>query len=188
MGRVEMNTTGTADVTLQIDRVARLFEAFPFDPAVPEMTRGPVVDDLAERVSDDGMPPGGRLLVTVTRQEVTAAEAETMARALPMYCAQRAKDLRREVARVRRNGMSGLKRGIPTLAVALGLSALIDQFSPFPPAINRLFSEGLVVLGWVVLWHPLEMLLYAWRSPVRLAKAFERVGEMPLVLQSKAAE
>ena len=182
-----MSAIGAEDMTLQIDRVARLFEAFPFDAAVPEMTREPGVDVLAERLSDGGMPPGGRLLVTVTHEAVTAAEAETLARAVRIYCEQRAQTLRRDVARVRRNGKAGLKGGIPTLAVALALSALFEQFAPFPAAINRLFSEGLVVLGWVVLWHPLEMLLYAWRAPIRLAKAYERLAQMPLVLQGRAA-
>ncbi|MFZ4286732.1 hypothetical protein [Variovorax sp. HJSM1_2] len=184
---MELSETGRGDMSLQIDRLARLFEALPFDPAHPEMTREPGVDVLAERISDDGTPPGGRLRITVTEQEVTPAQAETVTRALRVYCEQRAQALRREVARVRRNGRSGLKGGIPTLALALVLSALCEQFAPFPAAINRLFSEGLLVLGWVVLWHPLEILLYAWRAPIRLAKAYERLAQMPVLLQGRPA-
>ena len=58
--------------------------------------------------------------------------------------------------------------GWRTLFIALGLLALIYSFTQITLHLmphNRLvlfFRESFIILGWVALWRPLELLLYDW--------------------------
>jgi predicted DCC family thiol-disulfide oxidoreductase YuxK len=58
-----------------------------------------------------------------------------------------------------------------------GMSATAE-----PLQLLHIAGKGLVILGWVVLWRPLDNLLYEWWRPYRMAKTYEMFARLPLVL------
>lgn len=42
--------------------------------------------------------------------------------------------------------------------------------------INRFFNEGLIILGWVANWRPLEIFLYEWWPLVRRRELYRRLS------------
>jgi hypothetical protein len=42
----------------------------------------------------------------------------------------------------------------------------------------RLLEEGLLIVGWVAMWRPLELLLYDWWPLLRRKRTFENLSRM----------
>jgi hypothetical protein len=83
--------------------------------------------------------------------------------------------------------------GWRTLFIALGLLALIYFFTQITLHLmphNRLvlfFRESFIILGWVALWRPLELLLYDWypiKSNIRLYNRLEQSNVEVIIMES----
>ena len=44
----------------------------------------------------------------------------------------------------------------------------------------RILSEGLIIIGWVANWRPLEIFLYGWWPLARRRKLYQRLADMPI--------
>jgi hypothetical protein len=71
------------------------------------------------------------------------------------------------------------------LALALGLAFLFSCimlrqvfFKDPGTLLGEAFSEGLLILGWVAIWRPMEMLLYDWWPITRRANTYRRLSEI----------
>lgn len=73
-----------------------------------------------------------------------------------------------------------MRQGEITLGVALvALTVFLTlaELTRFLPAgtFRQILREGLIIIGWVVMWRPLELLLYDWWPLVRQRRLCERV-------------
>jgi len=48
-------------------------------------------------------------------------------------------------------------------------------------------QEGLLIIGWVAMWRPLELLLYDWWPLLQKLRLYARMGRMPVELRIGAA-
>ncbi len=70
-----------------------------------------------------------------------------------------------ELARVARRGRTELLFGVVFLAACFALSsAAASSLEPY--WLSDFISEGLIIVGWIALWHPVDMLLFE-RWPLR---------------------
>jgi len=44
--------------------------------------------------------------------------------------------------------------------------------------------EGLVIIGWVAMWRPLDIYLYRWWPRYRLGKIYHRLSTMPVEIRA----
>lgn len=86
-----------------------------------------------------------------------AAETEGAVR---HYFSVRAELKRREFRLLLRRGHSTLAVGLLFLATCLLLSGTIPAWAP--AKLSDLLREGLIIVGWVAMWKPLEIYLYDW--------------------------
>ncbi|HEX3762378.1 MAG TPA: hypothetical protein VHW23_26940 [Kofleriaceae bacterium] len=68
--------------------------------------------------------------------------------------------LERTRRRARRAGQIALALGAGLIVVLLSLSQLATQ--AFPGSLGAALHEGLLISSWVVLWKPVELLIYDW--------------------------
>ena len=47
-------------------------------------------------------------------------------------------------------------------------------------ASNAILSEGLLILGWVAMWRPVEIFLYDWWPELGKRRVFARIGGMSI--------
>jgi hypothetical protein len=78
------------------------------------------------------------------------------------WCETRRQINRDEVRSIRRIGRYALAVCLVLLAGALLLASLLSSEDPAAAfyGIRAVLSEGAVIAGWVVLWRPLEMILF----------------------------
>ena len=50
---------------------------------------------------------------------------------------------------------------------------------------SDIFGEGMLIIGWVAMWRPLEIFLYEWVPIRRLCRILANLAEMPVIVQSK---
>lgn len=81
-----------------------------------------------------------------------------------------------ELKRLLREGRAAFLVGLVFLGLCqLGASALADT-----GGWSSLAREGLLIVGWVAMWKPLDIALYRWWPLVSLRKLYRRLAAMPV--------
>ena len=93
-----------------------------------------------------------------------------------------------EVEKLRRRTREHVRLGEITLGIALvALTAFLTlaELTKFLPdgAVRQILREGLLIIGWVVMWRPLELLLYDWWPLVRQRRLCRRVVDAEIVVE-----
>jgi len=97
--------------------------------------------------------------------------------AWPIRCQTLAQEHRQAAAAVRGAGRLALSIGLAIMVLCIAIAAAIDHFEPFPRLLNRLLEDGLIILGWVALWRPLDLLLFDGTAQLRHARIYEQLAE-----------
>jgi len=77
-------------------------------------------------------------------------------------------------------GRTSLLIGLVFLAVCMAGREVALSF--VPSAIQRILSEGLLIIGWVAMWGPLEVFLYGWWPIVGRRRILERLAVVDVEL------
>jgi hypothetical protein len=126
------------------------------------------------------------LIVHLSRQQPTPADADMLRAAVREYFRQRAVSTRRELRQLLRVGRKSLLIGLFVLAVALIIGERIAELRG-RYGYGDIVGHSLLIGGWVALWRPLEIFLYDW-WPIRAdALLYDRLGEIFVRLQAGGA-
>ena len=126
-----------------------------------------------------------RVVLTLPAAAVGPHRAPAEARltaALRRWTRRRLEVTQREAAVLWRQGLASLRPGIPLFLVGLGLSS--DFLQPeVPEVFQNLLGDGVfLVIAWVGLWYPLDLLFFA-RLPLRRQRrALDALLAMPVEL------
>lgn len=89
---------------------------------------------------------------------------------------RRAREGRARLRTLLRTGRASLLVGLTFLAACLELRALMPEAGD----LSLLVREGLSILGWVAMWKPIDLLLYAWWPLLADIRRDERIATMPV--------
>lgn len=78
-------------------------------------------------------------------------------------------------------GLFSLGIGVAFLCVCLWLRAMAGALAP--SSMTAIAGEGLLILGWVAMWRPVEIFLYDWWPVVGQRRIFLRLAAMPIEIQ-----
>ncbi|MDH4041085.1 MAG: hypothetical protein OEV88_10565 [Gammaproteobacteria bacterium] len=51
--------------------------------------------------------------------------------------------------------------------------------------VDHIFSEGFLIIGWVAMWRPLEILLYEWWPVLSDARLYARLAALPVEVRPR---
>ena len=118
------------------------------------------------------------LVVRLPHDQVETAERSDLARAVHNYFSYRAVASHRRIRFQLREGRWALAIGLVFLFACMLLrqfAGSIDQST-----LRQILQEGLVILGWVAMWRPLQIFLYDWWPVRHHARLYQRLAEMPV--------
>src|SRR5690606_23821292 len=101
--------------------------------------------------------------------------ARTLPEAVAHYFEYRAQQARADLHRLLWRGLASLVIGLAFLFACLWLRrslAAVGNYGVLP--------EGLLIIGWVALWRPVEIFLYDWWPIRRQQRRFEAIARMPV--------
>lgn len=117
------------------------------------------------------------------RLEGDTPPTEQLALVAPAVRAHFSREAGLEQLRLRRlirEGRLSLAIGLLTLVACIGGAALVPVATL--GAFGGILTESLIIAGWVVMWHPLEVLLYGLWPVVRERRLLERLAGAEVIL------
>ena len=145
----------------------------------------PGVDEIVnELLGRSNVQRRARIVVTLPAEQIADGIAETLHTALRRYCEARLARVQRETEVVWRQGLRSLGSGSILFLVGLLLSAgFLDP--DVPQFWQNLLGNGVfLVIGWVGLWYPLDLLFFARQPLKREVRIIKAISQMPLLVQS----
>lgn len=167
-------------IHVRISDLRQLFNSF--DPA--PFHQKDLDSDAEEYIvgSADEFSPGAalELAIHLPAEQVAYAEKTDVRQAIHNYFAYRAEDSRRRIRFLLREGRWALAIGITFLFACITLR----QFTlsvPYP-ALHEILQEGLLILGWVAMWRPLQIFLYDWWPVRHRGRLYRKLATVPVVV------
>jgi hypothetical protein len=172
------------DVVVALDRPAELLSVEPKAMLERNARIEPGVDEIVnELLGRSNVQRRARIVVTLPAEQITPGIAETLRAALRRYCDARLTRVQRETEVVWRQGIRSLGSGSILFLVGLLLSAgFLDP--DVPRFWQNLLGNGVfLVIGWVGLWYPLDLLFFARQPLKREVRIIKAISQMPLLVQ-----
>lgn len=168
-------------IALRVSHIAQLFhtlDPFPYrerdlDATVEEY----VVGWAGELPARDAIS----IEVHLPRSQAAGAEAQQVGEAMRAYFAGRAEVAGWEIRDLFSRGRAALLIGVLALAVCLLTVRWAAEHLP-AGQLSRFLQEGLIILGWVANWRPLEIFLYDWWPLVRRRSLYRRLASAHVAL------
>jgi len=172
------------DIIVALDRPAELLSVKPEAMLEREARIEPGVDEIVnELLGRSNVQRRARIVVTLPAEQIADGIAETLHTALRRYCEARLARVQRETEVVWRQGLRSFGSGSILFVVGLLLSAGFLE-PDVPQFWQDLLGNGVfLVIGWVGLWYPLDLLFFARQPLKREARIVEAISQMPLVVQ-----
>ena len=81
-----------------------------------------------------------------------------------------------------------LQRGRSSLVIGLLFLFLCMLLSQWvftgEHLLDRVLGEGFLIIGWVAMWRPLDLLLYAWWPQLAELRLYRRMQELPVEIRT----
>jgi hypothetical protein len=179
-----MQVTGEAraaseELVVQVGEIRDLFTAPDADPLAQhegEVMGEPALLRVARRLMSARKMSGARTLVVLLPEDKIEADLTERARkALVRYCTLKLEDNDDQLRLMRREAGRQLLRGMLILLVCVGVSSVFrsEAITFLPPLINNALGEGFNVIGWVMLWLPVESFFFN-PIPIRTSSEVHR--------------
>jgi hypothetical protein len=137
---------------------------------------------LLEACREAGTRHSLRLVVHLPASEAYGEAARTLQEAVNNYFAYRERQLHTDIVRLLRYGAISLAIGLAFLIACL---ALRHALAAAALIIDRaIVDEGLLILGWVAMWRPTELLLYDWWPLARRRVLLHRLAVIPVEVRA----
>lgn len=127
------------------------------------------------------------ILVHAPESESNRATAPQVKEALNRYFSYREERLTLDLKELFRVGRLSLLIGVTVLAVCLLLAQTAPKYPDLGP-IGRFLEEGLIILGWVANWKPIEIFLYDWWPLAQRRNLYRRLGKADVEVGSNPSE
>ena len=175
---------GGEDIIVALDRPAELFSVTPEAMLERDARLESGADEIVnELLGRSRLQRRARIVVTLPPEQITDGIAEALQTALSRYCAARLARVQRETEMAWRQGLRSLGSGSILFIVGLLLSTGFLE-PDVPQFWQDLLGNGVfLVIGWVGLWYPLDLLFFARQPLKREAQIVEAISRMPLLVQ-----
>lgn len=172
------------DVIVALHRPAELLSVEPEAMLERDARIEPGADEIvSELLGRSQLERQARIVVTLPAEQITDGIADTLHAALRRYCDARLARVERETQVAWRQGLRSLRSGSILFIVGLLLSSGFLE-PDVPQFWQNLLGNGVfLVIAWVGLWYPLDLLFFARQPLKREARIVEAISQMPLVVQ-----
>jgi hypothetical protein len=128
------------------------------------------------------LPRKGEITIYIKANELNPAIETTITDAIHKQFAYESHQASLTVKRILDLGWKSLLLSFVFLVFMFFIALAITTFLP-ENTIVFTFRELFIILGWVALWRPADLLLYDWQTHRRKEKLFRRLAESQVIFQ-----
>jgi hypothetical protein len=176
---------GCEIIEVRVSELRQLFNAIDPSP-FHERDLDPKAESFIVGWGRD-LPPKAPLALVVHLERAAGAEHETAALrdAIHEYFVRRATEAKRSLRELFHRGRLSLGIALAFLAVALAIGEQVGRHFP-DSRVAGVVREGVLIVGWVAMWRPIEIFLYDW-WPIRADwRLFQRLAVMPVRIEYRS--
>ena len=164
-------------IEVRVREVRQLFDAMDPSPFREKDLDPNAEDYIVESLKEvPGVLPC-TLVIHLDQSTGLPDEAKLIAEAVRTHFGRRGQAFQRQLHRLMRRGVISLTIGIAFLVVVFGVARLTGDLLGETP-VSHLSREGLMIVGWVAMWRPLEIFLYDWWPILGDKRIRERLSRM----------
>ena len=125
------------------------------------------------------------LVVELPADQITPDLELQLAAAIQRYCAARIEDNLLHIRHSRLQHSVGLAVVVGVVVAAILLVAVLVTvvFTGLSALAQGMIAGALCVFSWVIVWDPLEALLFDWVEPTRANRVFAQIQQMRVAVQ-----
>lgn len=170
-------------IELSLHKIEQLYNSFD-----PSPFQEKELDDEADRyiftaARELGADKPFKLVIYLPAEEVESPGAKALESAIRHHFLYRLQTARRDLRHELSRGRISLAVGLVFLAACIAGRELALTF--VPSAVQRILSEGLLIIGWVAMWGPLEIFLYGWWPLVGTCRILERLAILDVEIRPR---
>jgi hypothetical protein len=170
-------------IELELNNIYQLFNSFDPSPFLEKDLDDNAENYIVQSVSEFSLKTSLKLVLYLSENSVDKA-IDILPDAIHHYFSYRKQNAEKELRAIFRLGRTSLTIGITFLFICITLSELIARFKN--ETLVRIFQEGLLILGWVAMWKPLEIFLYDWWSIYNRQKIFDKLSHIEIDIRPKS--
>ena len=145
-------------VELRLDRISRLYNSLDPAPFHEKELEAAADEYIVGSAEDVGGRPF-RLVIMLPEDELARPEAAQIPASIRNHFALRERNEHRRLRAEWHRGRISLVIGLGFLILCLFVRELLNTSES---AVSRILAEGLLIVGWVAMWGPLDVFLYGW--------------------------
>ena len=185
-----MSQSKVKDITLSLKTIEHLYtapEVNPFSETEVELVGEPALVRVVKKLEPGFFRGGGqiRLTILLPPDQITPDLPEQIKAAIQRFCQAKIADNQLQIKRTLWSGLRALPLGLVFLGISMTLSAMFNsQMLTFlSEGLNKLLGEGFVVIGWIVLWNPVQSFVNDWTPFWRANQVYRYIMTMDIHIQ-----
>jgi hypothetical protein len=170
-------------IEINLNRLPQLFNSFdpsPFHERDLDQDAEDYIIGSAEEISHHRSLA---LVIHLPADQMPAPTTFSLADAIHNFFAYREANERRRLRLLFRDGRIALAIGLGFLFCCVLLREIIFSFQHGPA--SDIFGEGLLIIGWVAMWRPLEIFLYEWVPMRRRCRILSKLSTIPVTIRPR---
>jgi hypothetical protein len=178
-----------SDLTITLTDPADLFNAPPVDPMSPspvDVLGVSGVDYVLGLLHNHGtLQRAKELKILLPPDKAAATSAEQLKLGVRRVAEARIERDRREIRATHRAGWRILVVALVILAVCIAISHVFgsDLTEGMRPLIRKTFEYGFEIIGWVVMWNPIDFLVFTPLVIRHRVRALQALAAMDVAIQ-----
>lgn len=172
-------------IELRLEDPLQLFNTIDPNP-FPQKDLDPAAEQfILDAVQDFHHREPIRLVIHLPDNKLSDTVRQRIQEAIRNYFTWRAVEEERKLERMLAEGRLALVVGMTFVFVCMLARSLLLKLEI--GLSGEILAEGLLILGWVALWRPVDIFLYAWWPLQGMAKVYRRIAELPVDFRSHSA-
>jgi hypothetical protein len=188
-----MATTPPRDIVIRLDSIDQLFNApdmNPFSDEEVDVLGEPALLRAVRRLLSHRIRnwEGMRLILELPADQITPGLEQQTEQALRRYSVAKIEDNHLTIRLGRTRSLIGLGMVTIISVIVIGLAYFLFNtvFAGAADGVKTLVAASISVFVWVILWDPMEKLLFDWVPPHMENTILRRIPTLDIVIRPKS--
>lgn len=173
---------GRTHIDINLRHIDQLFDSLDPSPFLERDLDDKAAEYIVSAVSEHPIDTPLTLTIHISHPEEFKLEPTSVVEAIHRYFQYNSELVRKKLRQLLRQGRFTLAAGMLTLFTCLTISQSIEHLV-YIHRLIRVIREGLVIIGWVAMWRPIDIFLYSWYPTIETRRIHEKLSKIPVEIK-----